>query len=43
MNPVSRAVVAARVTGPGRAVIAPGAVPLVPPANATPRSNEVAN
>jgi flagella basal body P-ring formation protein FlgA len=43
MNPLSRAVVAARVTGPGRAVIAPGATPITPPANMTTRSPEVAN
>ena len=43
MNPLSRAVVAARVTGPGRAVIMPGAMPVTPPANVTMRSPEVAN
>ena len=43
MNPLSRAVVAARVTAPGRAVVAPGASPLVAPANSTLRSPEVAN
>ena len=43
MNPLSRAVVAARVTSPGRAIITPGSAPLVPPAPATPRSPEVAN
>ena len=42
MNPLSRAVVAARVIGPGRAVVAPGAPP-VSPTNATLRSPEVAN
>jgi flagella basal body P-ring formation protein FlgA len=42
MNPLSRAVVAARVTSPGRAVIAPGSTPLVQP-GATPRNPEVAN
>ena len=43
MNPLSRAVVAARVTGPGRAVIAPGSTPLVAAANARQRNSEVAN
>jgi flagella basal body P-ring formation protein FlgA len=43
MNPLSRAVVAARVVGPGRAVIAPGSTPLVAPAAAPPRSPEIAN
>ncbi len=43
MNPLSRVVVAARVTGPGRAVAAPGAMPVTPPANVTMRSPEVAN
>jgi flagella basal body P-ring formation protein FlgA len=43
MNPVSRAVVAAKVTAPGRAVILPGSTPLVAPARATPRPSEVAN
>lgn len=44
MNPLSRAVVAARVAGPGRAVIMPGSVPLVAPAPvATQRNPEVAN
>lgn len=42
MNPLSRAVVAARVTGPGRAVITPGSSPIIAPAK-TPRSSEVAN
>ena len=32
MNPLSRAIVAARVTAPGRAVITPGSSPLIPPA-----------
>lgn len=43
MNPLSRAVVAARVAGPGRATILPGSVPLVAPASATPHNAEVAN
>ena len=43
MNPLSRAIVAARVTGAGQATIEPGSTPLVPPARATPRSPEVAN
>jgi flagella basal body P-ring formation protein FlgA len=43
MNPLSRAVVAARVSGPGRATILPGSTPLVPPNRAAPRSSEVAN
>lgn len=43
MNPVSRAVVAARVTGTGRAVVLPGSIPVVPPARATPRNPEIMN
>lgn len=43
MNPVSRAVVAARVTGPGTAVIAPGAPPLAPTPGVISRASEVAN
>ena len=43
MNPLSRAVVAARVTGAGRAIAAPGASPPVAPADSIPRSPEVAN
>lgn len=43
MNPLSRAIVAARVTGPGQATIEPGSTPLVPPARATSRSPEIAN
>lgn len=43
MNPLSRAVVAARVTGAGRAVVAPGASLPAAPADSTPRSPEVAN
>jgi flagella basal body P-ring formation protein FlgA len=43
MNPLSRAVVAARVTGPGRAVILPGTTPLVAPTRAISRIPEVAN
>jgi flagella basal body P-ring formation protein FlgA len=42
MNPLSRAVVAARVTSPGRAVIAPGSSPLVAPGGPS-RNPEVAN
>jgi flagella basal body P-ring formation protein FlgA len=41
MNPLSRAIVAARVTGPGKATIAPGAQPLTPPVR--PAADEVAN
>jgi flagellar basal body P-ring formation protein FlgA len=43
MNPLSRAVVAARVTGPGRAIILPGSTPLVPPTHVSPKNPEVAN
>lgn len=44
MNPLSRAVIAARVTGPGRASINPGSAPLVAPVKTgTPASMEVAN
>jgi flagella basal body P-ring formation protein FlgA len=43
MNPVSRAVVAARVSGPGKAIILPGATPLIAPAHSMPRNSEVAN
>jgi len=43
MNPLSRAVVAARVTGPGRAVILPGSSPLVPPVRVMPMNQEVSN
>jgi flagella basal body P-ring formation protein FlgA len=43
MNPLSRAVVAARVTGPGRAVILPGTSPLVAPSHALARIPEIAN
>jgi flagella basal body P-ring formation protein FlgA len=43
MNPLSRAVVAARVSGPGRAVITPGRTPLVPSAGGMPRNPEVSN
>ena len=42
MNPMSRAVVAARVTGPGRAVVAPGGSPLVPTAGQQTHGPEVA-
>jgi flagella basal body P-ring formation protein FlgA len=42
MNPISRSVVAARITGPGRASINPGSVPLVAPVPpGSPRSPEV--
>jgi len=41
MNPLSRAIVAARVTAPGKATIAPGAQPLAPPVR--PAADEVAN
>ncbi|HEX3575623.1 MAG TPA: flagellar basal body P-ring formation chaperone FlgA [Rhodopila sp.] len=43
MNPLTRAVVAARVSGAGRAVVEPGSTPLVPPARAMPTTSEVAN
>jgi flagella basal body P-ring formation protein FlgA len=43
MNPLSHAVMAARVTGPGEAAIAPGSTPLVPAVRTTWRSPEVAN
>jgi flagellar basal body P-ring formation protein FlgA len=43
MNPLTRAVVAARVAGAGRAVIDPGSTPLVPPSRAMLRTSEVAN
>ncbi len=44
MNPLSRAIVAARVTGPGRASIDPASAPLVAPAKmAAPTNSEVAN
>ncbi|MBC7800383.1 MAG: flagellar basal body P-ring formation protein FlgA, partial [Gemmatimonadaceae bacterium] len=43
MNPLSRAVVEARITGPGRAVISPGSSPVVAPAKARPRNPEVSN
>lgn len=43
MNPLSRAVVEARVTGPGRAVISPGSSPLVPPVKAAMRNPDVSN
>ena len=43
MNPLSRAVVAARVTGPGRTVVAPGSAPLVAPPGLKPRNSQVAN
>jgi flagella basal body P-ring formation protein FlgA len=43
MNPLSRAILAARVTGAGQVVIEPGSSPLAPPARATPRSPEIAN
>ena len=43
MNPLSRSVMAARITGPGRTTIAPGSTPLVAPGLAGQRSMEVAN
>jgi flagella basal body P-ring formation protein FlgA len=43
MNPLTRAVVAARVTGAGRAAVEPGSAPLVPPSRAMPSNSEVAN
>ena len=43
MNPFTRAVVAARVTGAGRAAVEPGSAPLLPPSRAMPRNSEVAN
>jgi flagella basal body P-ring formation protein FlgA len=43
MNPISRAVVAAKVIAPGRAVILPGSTPLVAPARAPSRPSEVTN
>ncbi len=42
MNPLSRAVVEARVTGPGRATIAPGSTPVVAPANVTRHGPDIA-
>jgi flagella basal body P-ring formation protein FlgA len=43
MNPLSRAVVLARVTAAGQAVVEPGSEPVVPPARAMQRNQEVAN
>jgi flagella basal body P-ring formation protein FlgA len=43
MNPLTRAVVAARVSGAGRAVVEPGSIPVVPPTRAMPSNSEVAN
>jgi flagellar basal body P-ring formation protein FlgA len=43
MNPLTRAVVAARVTGAGRAAVEPGSAPLMPPSRAMPSNSEVAN
>jgi flagellar basal body P-ring formation protein FlgA len=43
MNPLTRAVVAARVTGAGRAAVEPGTAPLVPPSRSMPSNSEVAN
>lgn len=44
INPLSRAVVAARITGPGRAAINPSSTPLVAPTTAAlPKSLEIAN
>ena len=41
MNPLSRAVLQARITGPGRASVAPGSAPVVSP-KSLPRNPEVA-
>jgi flagella basal body P-ring formation protein FlgA len=43
MNPLSRAVVAARVSGAGSATIEPGSAPLVPPSRAMPHNSEAMN
>lgn len=43
MNPLTRAVVAARVSGAGRATIEPGSAPLVPPSRAMPANSEAMN
>jgi hypothetical protein len=43
MNPLSHAIMAARVTGAGEAAVEPGSTPLVPPSRAASRSPEIAN
>jgi flagellar basal body P-ring formation protein FlgA len=43
LNPTSRAILAARVTGPGQVAIAPGSTPIVPPAHAMQSNPEVTN
>lgn len=43
MNPLSRAVVTAKVTGPGRAVVLSNSTPLKPPSRSVPRGPEVSN
>jgi len=43
LNPTSRAILAARVTGPGQVAIAPGSTPIVPPARAMQSNPEVTN
>ena len=43
MNPLSRAIVAARVTGPGRAIVLSGSTPLVAPTRVASRNPEIAN
>jgi flagella basal body P-ring formation protein FlgA len=44
MNPLSRAIVEARVINAGRAVIEPGSAPIAPPrANARPKAPEISN
>jgi flagella basal body P-ring formation protein FlgA len=43
MNPLTRAVVAARVSGADQATIEPGSTPLVPPSRAMPRNLEAMN
>ena len=43
MNPLSRSVVVARVTGVGKAVVLSGSSPIVPPSRVVTRNTEVAN
>lgn len=43
MNPLSRAIVAARITAPGKATIAPGASPVTPARNGPQNVADVAN
>jgi flagella basal body P-ring formation protein FlgA len=43
MNPVSRAIVAAKVSGPGRAIVAPGGTPPALSASASPHPSEITN